>query len=57
VLVQPSEGGLTVNSVVLLNQIRSIDKQRLVKRLGKLTDETMGLVNQAIQVSLGLIEI
>ncbi len=32
-LVQPPEGGLTVNSVVLLNQIRSIDKQRLVQRL------------------------
>lgn len=30
VLVQPPEGGLHVNSVVLLNQIRSIDKQRLV---------------------------
>lgn len=57
VLVQPLEGGLTLNSVVLLNQIRSIDKQRLVKRLGKLTDETMALVNLAIQVSLGLIEI
>lgn len=57
VLVQPPEGGLTVNSVVLLNQIRSIDKQRLVKCLGKLTDETMALVNLAIQVSLGLIEI
>lgn len=57
VLVQPPEGRLTVNSVVLLNQIRSIDKQRLVKRLGKLTDQTMALVNLAIQVSLGLIEI
>ncbi|NJM65076.1 MAG: type II toxin-antitoxin system PemK/MazF family toxin [Acaryochloris sp. RU_4_1] len=56
VLVQSSEGGLTIDSVVLLNQIRSIDKQRLLKRLGKLTDETMTLVNQAIQVSLGLIE-
>ena len=57
VLVQPPEGGLTVNSVVLLNQIRSIDKQLLVKRLGKLTDENIVLVNLAIQVSLGLIEI
>lgn len=57
VLVQPPEGGLTINSVVLLNQIRSIDKQRLVKHLGKLTNETMILVDRAIQVSLGLIEI
>ncbi|MGA7937034.1 MAG: type II toxin-antitoxin system PemK/MazF family toxin, partial [Kovacikia sp.] len=30
-LVQPPEGGLAVDSVVLLNQIRSIDKQRLVR--------------------------
>lgn len=57
VLIQSPEGGLTVDSVVLLNQIRSIDKQRLVKRLGKLADETMALVDQAIQISLGLIEI
>jgi mRNA interferase MazF len=57
VLVQPPEGGLTIDSVVLLNQIRSIDKQRLVKRLGKLTNETTALVNQEIQISLGLIEI
>lgn len=57
VLVQSPEGGLSLDSVVLLNQIRSIDRQRLVKRLGKLTDETMALVDQAIQVSLGLIDI
>jgi mRNA interferase MazF len=57
VLVQPPEGGLTLPSVVLLNQIRSIDKQRLVKHLGILTEQTMELVNQAIQVSLGLIDL
>lgn len=57
VLIQSPEGGLTVSSVVLLNQIRSIDKQRLIKSLGKLTDETMIQVDQAIQISLGLIEI
>jgi mRNA interferase MazF len=57
VLIQPPEGGLTVRSVVLLNQIRSIDKQRLIKRLGKLTNERMAQVNRAIQVSLGLVEL
>lgn len=57
VLIQSSESGLPKDSVVLLNQIRSIDKQRLVKCLGKVTDEIMALVNQAIQVSLGLIEL
>jgi mRNA interferase MazF len=55
VAIQPPEGGLTVKSVVLLNQIRSIDKQRLVKRLGNLTEVTMEQVNQAIQISLGLV--
>ena len=34
VLVKAPEGGLTVDSVAILNQIRSIDKLRLLKRLG-----------------------
>ncbi|MDF5728330.1 MAG: type II toxin-antitoxin system PemK/MazF family toxin [Rhizonema sp. PD38] len=33
-LIKIPEGGLAVDSVALLNQIRSIDKQRLIKRLG-----------------------
>lgn len=57
VLIQPPEGGMTVNSVLLLNQIRSIDKQRLVRKLGELTFASMERVNESIQVSLGLIEI
>lgn len=57
VLIKSPEGGLTVNSIVLLNQIRSIDKRRLVKRLGQLTEETMALIDRAIQLSLGLMRI
>lgn len=57
VLIEPPEGGLSVKSVALLNQIRSIDKQRLIKKLDKLTEATMGQVDQAIQISLGLVEI
>src|SRR6266571_6232440 len=34
VLISSPEGGLAVDSVTLLNQIRSIDKRRLVRRLG-----------------------
>jgi mRNA interferase MazF len=41
VLVSAPEGGLTVDSVVLLNQVRTIDKRRLVKRLGELRTATM----------------
>lgn len=57
VLIQVPEGGLTINSVALMNHIRSIDKQRLIKRLGKLEESTMKQVNQAIQISLGLVEL
>jgi len=57
VLVGVSEGSLEVDSVVLLNQIRSIDKKRLIKRLGVLKQETMGRIDRALQISLGLVKI
>jgi mRNA interferase MazF len=57
VRITPPEGGLTVPSVALLNQIRSIDRRRLVRRLGHVTDETLVRVNYALQVSLGIIEV
>ena len=57
VLVTPPEGGLTQESVVLLNHIRSIDKQRLIRRLGALKPETMEHIKRAIQISLGLIDV
>jgi mRNA interferase MazF len=41
VLVRASEGGLAVDSVVLLNQLRSVDKSRLVRRLGTLKIQTV----------------
>jgi mRNA interferase MazF len=57
VLISPPEGGLRADSVTLLNQIRSIDSQRLVRRLGTLKPETMDRVDHAILISMGLIEI
>jgi mRNA interferase MazF len=57
VLVNAPEGGLTVDSVILLNQIRTIDRRRLAKHLGVLRAATVKQVDQAIQISLGLIEI
>ena len=57
VLIRPPEGGLRMDSVGLLNQIRSIDKQRLVRRLGTLKPETMDRVDHAILISVGLITI
>jgi mRNA interferase MazF len=55
VLVRAPQGGLTTDSVVLLNQIRSVDKRRLVRRLGVLKAETMKEIDRALLVSLGLV--
>lgn len=46
--------GLSKDSVVLLEQVRTIDKQRLGEKMGHLDDETMNQVNDAITISLGL---
>ena len=48
--------GLTRDSVVLLEQIRTIDKRRLKERMGKLDDRLMNKVDSAIAVSFGLNE-
>ncbi len=46
--------GLTRDSVVLLEQIRTIDKRRLRERMGRVNDELMNKVDDAIAVSFGL---
>lgn len=56
VLLGAGEAGLTRDSVVLLNQLRSIDRIRLVRRLGHLGRMPMAKVDRALAVSLGLIE-
>ncbi len=55
VRINAPEGGLAHDSVVLLNQVRSVDKQRLVKRLGVLRPATMKEVEGALQISFGLL--
>lgn len=46
--------GLEKKSKVLLNQIRAIDKKRLVKKLGKVDDYTLTQIDDALKISLGL---
>ena len=46
--------GLSKDSVILLEQIRTLDKKRLKEKMGHLDEETMTHVNSAIQVSFGL---
>ena len=50
------EYGLVKDSVVLLEQIRTIDKRRLKERIGELPDSTMNMVNDALLISLGFIK-
>jgi mRNA interferase MazF len=48
------ENGLTLPSAIQLGQIRSVDRERLVKRLGALDAATMLRVDDALKISLGL---
>ena len=49
----PSAYGLAKDSVILLEQIRTLDKRRLKERIGELPPQTMSRVNRAILISLG----
>ena len=55
--IPQGEGGLEQVSVALLNQIRSVDKRRLIKKLGILRNETMRDIETALKISIGLTEL
>jgi len=57
VRLQTPEGGLSVDSAILLSQIRSVDKKRLAKRLGNVKPSTMAQVEKALMLSLGIIKV
>jgi len=48
--------GLQKDSVILLEQIRTLDKRRLKERIGELPEITMSKVDKAILISLGFIK-
>ncbi len=55
ILIHPTkENGLTLPSVLLVFQLRAIDKQRIGKKIGQLEETTMKKVNQEIKDLLGL---
>lgn len=54
VQITPKDSGLEKASTILLNQIRTIDKSRIIKTLQTLKKEQMNKVDAAIKVSLGL---
>jgi mRNA interferase MazF len=53
-LIEPPEGGLTVRSKASLMQIRSIDKRRIIRRMGCVEPRTMLRVDEAIRIATGL---
>ena len=52
--IYAERAGLSKDSVVLLEQVRTLDKQRLKEKMGHLDDSIMQDVNNAISVSFGL---
>jgi len=48
--------GFERDSVILLEQIRTIDKQRLTDKITQLDPQMMGNINRALEISLGLTE-
>ena len=54
VLLPATEAGLPKASKVLLDQIRTVDKQRLGAKIGELSNERMEAVNRSIRLSLAV---
>jgi mRNA interferase MazF len=52
--VEARDFGLAKDSVVLLEQVRTIDKKRLKEKIGHFDEEMMRQVNQGIQISFGI---
>lgn len=52
--VDARDCGLAKDSIVLLEQVRTIDKRRLREKMGALDNGSMGKVNEALSVSFGL---
>ena len=55
--ISAQDYGLNKDSVILLEQIRTIDKSRLREKIGRLDETLMERVDDALSVSFGLIDI
>ena len=55
--ITADEYGLAKDSVILLEQIRTIDKRRLKERIGRLDEDLMQKVDEALTVSFGLTDL
>lgn len=54
VFLDKEDSNLDKDSTILINQIRAIDKSRIIKKIASLDEDLMRKVNLAIKISLGL---
>ena len=52
--ISSEEYGLNKDSVVLLEQVRTLDKKRLKEKIGHMTDSDMEKVDRALRISIGI---
>jgi len=58
IVVEPDAGnGLGVRSSIRLDQVRTVDRQRLIRRLGRVGTATLAEVDRAIRFSLGVVRV
>ena len=54
IAVNAQGSGLIKDSIILLEQVRTLDKHRLREKMGRLDPDSMGRVDQALSISFGL---
>ena len=58
VVIEPTAAnGMVVRSSIRLDQIRTVDRQRLVRRLGAVDSSAITQVDEALKISLGLVHL
>ena len=54
VWIDKGEGGLTKDSIIQCEQIRTVDKSRIIKKIGHLSDDLMQKVEEAVRIILSM---
>ena len=57
VALAASGSGLPKNSIILLNQLRTVDRARLAEKIGTVPRETLRAINRALALSIGLLDV
>jgi mRNA interferase MazF len=54
VKILQGEGGLTSDSVALCHQIKALDKTRLIRKMGKVSDQTLTVIENCTKFTMGI---